>query len=230
VSHVDALKIDVEGYEDRVLTGFFKQAPPSLWPRAVVIEHLSRNEWLDDCIADMLGRGYAESGKTRSNTLLVRQWLARGNITATAPLMRQRVAGKNEMPIDPQEDPPIKPGQPTEPPQESPPGNPRPEVPPPMRDPGEPPWPEELPGKMPDELPVRGPERPRTPYPTDAGIADLPGSESGLNPWTADMRQGKMWNYALKGWSECAMNKGAIGHSDVRNKNKSAFEGRHNPA
>jgi FkbM family methyltransferase len=72
VSHVDALKIDVEGYEDRVLTGFFKGAPPSLWPRAVVIEHLSRNEWLDDCIADMRARGYAETGKTRSNTLLVR--------------------------------------------------------------------------------------------------------------------------------------------------------------
>jgi FkbM family methyltransferase len=72
VDHVDALKIDVEGYEDRVLTGFFRQAPPSLWPRAVVIEHLSRNEWLDDCIADMVARGYAETGKTRSNTLLVR--------------------------------------------------------------------------------------------------------------------------------------------------------------
>ena len=72
VDHVDALKIDVEGYEDRVLTGFFKQAPPSLWPRAVVIEHLSRNEWLDDCIADMQARGYAETSKTRSNTLLVR--------------------------------------------------------------------------------------------------------------------------------------------------------------
>ena len=72
VSHVDALKIDVEGYEDRVLTGFFREAPPALWPRAVVIEHLSRNEWLDDCIADMRTRGYAETGKTRSNTLLVR--------------------------------------------------------------------------------------------------------------------------------------------------------------
>jgi FkbM family methyltransferase len=71
-SHVDALKIDVEGFEDRVLTGFFKQAPPSLWPRAVVIEHLSRNEWQDDCIAGMLARGYAETGKTRSNTMLVR--------------------------------------------------------------------------------------------------------------------------------------------------------------
>jgi FkbM family methyltransferase len=71
-SQVDALKIDVEGFEDRVLTGFFEQAPPSLWPRAIVIEHLARNEWLDDCIAGMLKRGYAETGKTRSNTLLVR--------------------------------------------------------------------------------------------------------------------------------------------------------------
>jgi FkbM family methyltransferase len=72
VSRVDALKIDVEGFEDRVLTGFFKEAPPSLWPRAVVIEHLSRNEWLEDCVADMRTRGYAETGRTRSNTLLVK--------------------------------------------------------------------------------------------------------------------------------------------------------------
>src|SRR6202171_6570772 len=70
--HVDALKIDVEGFEDRVLTGFFKEAPQGLWPRAVVIEHLSRNEWQDDWIADMRMRGYAETGRTRSNTMLVR--------------------------------------------------------------------------------------------------------------------------------------------------------------
>jgi FkbM family methyltransferase len=72
VANVDTLKIDIEGYEDRVLTGFFREAPRPLWPRAVVIEHLSRNEWLADCIADMLARGYAEAGKTRSNTLLLR--------------------------------------------------------------------------------------------------------------------------------------------------------------
>jgi hypothetical protein len=72
VNHVDALKIDVEGYEDRVLTGFFRDAPQTLWPRAVVIEHLSRDEWRDDCIADMRARGYAETGRTRSNTLLLR--------------------------------------------------------------------------------------------------------------------------------------------------------------
>jgi hypothetical protein len=76
------------------------------------------------------------------------------------------------MPIDPIEDPPIKPGQPSEPPQESPPGGPRPEVPPPMREPGEPSRPEELPGRVPDELPVRGPQGPSTPA-TDVGIADL---------------------------------------------------------
>jgi FkbM family methyltransferase len=72
VSHVDALKIDVEGFEDRVLTGFFASAPQSLWPRAVVIEHLSKNEWQADCIADMRARGYVEKAKTRSNTLLTR--------------------------------------------------------------------------------------------------------------------------------------------------------------
>jgi len=72
VATVDALKIDVEGFEDRVLITFFKEAPQALWPRAVVIEHLSRDEWLEDCIADMLARGYGEAGKTRSNTFLLR--------------------------------------------------------------------------------------------------------------------------------------------------------------
>jgi FkbM family methyltransferase len=71
VGQVDALKIDVEGYEDRVLIGFFRDAPPALWPRAIAIEHLSRDDWLDDCLADMFSRGYAEAGRTRSNTLLV---------------------------------------------------------------------------------------------------------------------------------------------------------------
>jgi FkbM family methyltransferase len=72
ISQVDALKIDVEGFEDRVLTGFFRDAPQTLWPRAIVIEHLSRSEWLEDCMADMRARGYVETGRTRSNTLLVR--------------------------------------------------------------------------------------------------------------------------------------------------------------
>jgi hypothetical protein len=100
------------------------------------------------------------------------------------------------MGIDPLEDPPIKPGQPSEPPQESPPGSPRPEVPPPMHEPGEAPRPEELPGRLPDELPVRGPQGPHTPNPaTDAGIndlqiSDLTGSEPDLNSAASDMPRG----------------------------------------
>jgi hypothetical protein len=76
------------------------------------------------------------------------------------------------VPIEPQEDPPIKPGQPSEPPQESPPGSPRPEVPPPMQEPGAPPRPEELPGNTPDELPVRGPGGPGSPSPAACAASD----------------------------------------------------------
>ena len=63
------------------------------------------------------------------------------------------------MPIEPPEIPPPTPGTPTEPPPGIPPGNPRPEIPPPVREPGAPPRPDELPGKVPEEFPVRGPER-----------------------------------------------------------------------
>ena len=72
LNYVHALKIDIEGFEDRVMIPFFRQAPESMWPRAIVIEHLSQNEWQDNCIADMTARGYAVIGRTRSNTLLLR--------------------------------------------------------------------------------------------------------------------------------------------------------------
>lgn len=70
VLKVDALKIDVEGYEDRVLIPFFRKADPSLWPAAVAIEHLERAGWAGDCIEDMVKRGYTIVGRTRSNTFL----------------------------------------------------------------------------------------------------------------------------------------------------------------
>lgn len=55
-----------------MLTGFFRDAPQSLWPSAIAIEHLERKDWLNDCIADMVARGYVISATTRSNTLLTR--------------------------------------------------------------------------------------------------------------------------------------------------------------
>jgi FkbM family methyltransferase len=72
ITRIDSLKIDIEGYEDRALTGFFRDAPEALWPQAVAIEHLERAAWRSDCIDDMVRRGYRITATTRSNTLLTR--------------------------------------------------------------------------------------------------------------------------------------------------------------
>jgi len=70
VDGIDVMKIDVEGYEDRVLQPFFETAPPALWPRAVVIEHLSRGDWQWDCIGEAAALGYRLRKLSKSNTLL----------------------------------------------------------------------------------------------------------------------------------------------------------------
>ncbi len=84
------------------------------------------------------------------------------------------------MPVttDPQEVPPAQPASPAMPSVEIPPGSTVPDISPPMREPGGAVIPEELPGRTPDEAPVRGPQGPRTPYPvSDTRIDDQPGSE-----------------------------------------------------
>jgi hypothetical protein len=86
------------------------------------------------------------------------------------------------MPIEPPEIPPATPGNPTEPPREAPPGNPRPEIPPPVHEPGAPPQPQELPGKIPEEFPARGPDGPGAPNPaTDRNSACAAPEGYGLN-------------------------------------------------
>ncbi len=76
------------------------------------------------------------------------------------------------MPIEPPEIPPPTPGHPTEPPREDPPGNPNPEIPPPVHEPGAPPQPQELPGKMPDEVPGQGQSelKPTSEYAMNRGV------------------------------------------------------------
>lgn len=72
IDHIDGLKIDVEGHEDRALPPFFLAAPEALWPRTIIIEHLQRAQWRVDCIADMLQRGYCVRDTTHNNTILER--------------------------------------------------------------------------------------------------------------------------------------------------------------
>jgi FkbM family methyltransferase len=70
VTTISLLKIDIEGYEDKALIPFFKEAPRVLWPKAVIVEHAHRHVWQDDCIAAMEARGYAVQKATKGNTML----------------------------------------------------------------------------------------------------------------------------------------------------------------
>lgn len=68
VSKVDMLKIDVEGAEDRVLAGFFAQAPVSLHPRWLIVEN-GGGRWSLDLPAILADRLYAPVAQHRMNTI-----------------------------------------------------------------------------------------------------------------------------------------------------------------
>jgi FkbM family methyltransferase len=70
VEQIDAMKIDVEGYEDRVLLPFLSGAERRLLPRALVLETAHRDAWGQDVVAPFLAAGYRMTGQTRSNLLI----------------------------------------------------------------------------------------------------------------------------------------------------------------
>ena len=69
IKHIDAIKIDVEGYEDRVLMPFFLNSSTTLWPKLVIIEHSHRLEWVDDIIQWMLNNDYVLVFKGKGNSI-----------------------------------------------------------------------------------------------------------------------------------------------------------------
>lgn len=71
MARADALKIDIEGAEDRVLPPFFASCPPQRLPRMIVMEILSK-DWEIDCVAAARDVGYTEQARTRRNIVLVR--------------------------------------------------------------------------------------------------------------------------------------------------------------
>lgn len=70
---IDLLKIDVEGFEDKIMRLFFETTDERLWPKAIIIEHVSRGDWQWDPIKFALENGYKEEFKTRNNMALVYQ-------------------------------------------------------------------------------------------------------------------------------------------------------------
>jgi hypothetical protein len=57
VKSIDALKIDVDRAEDRILMRFFRIGPESLWPRFILIED-NRDSWRADLFSVLAERGY----------------------------------------------------------------------------------------------------------------------------------------------------------------------------
>ena len=72
VAAVDVLKIDVEGYEDRVLAPFLASAGDALLPRSMLIEVSSRAVWASDLLGAMARRGYRRKARSRGNAWYVR--------------------------------------------------------------------------------------------------------------------------------------------------------------
>jgi len=72
LSGIDALKIDVEGAEDRILIPFLRDAPEELRPRLVIVED-ARDAWRDDLFSRLADCGYGIAGRSRLNVMLRRQ-------------------------------------------------------------------------------------------------------------------------------------------------------------
>ncbi|WP_162932318.1 FkbM family methyltransferase [Solimonas sp. K1W22B-7] len=90
VTRVDALKIDIEGHEPRVLGHFFRHAAPTLWPRALLTEF--KADTGPEILRILQAAGYRRTRITRLNWLFERTADGAGGSLAPAfgdPLHRQ---------------------------------------------------------------------------------------------------------------------------------------------
>ena len=73
IERLGALKVDVEGFEDRVLSPFLKEAPEPLLPETIVAEHTWSEHWSEDWRRTAGERGYREWARTPTgNVILIR--------------------------------------------------------------------------------------------------------------------------------------------------------------
>jgi FkbM family methyltransferase len=68
VRHIDALKIDIEGHEERVLAPFIRTCDAARLPRRIVIERPTYDDDYPACAAAFRERGYRLKGRSRNNS------------------------------------------------------------------------------------------------------------------------------------------------------------------
>ena len=71
IDAIDALKIDVEGFEDTILDPFFRDAAPPIWPHLIIIEDGS-GSWGTDLVSTLIAKSYSIAARTKLNIVLRR--------------------------------------------------------------------------------------------------------------------------------------------------------------
>ena len=66
---IDALKIDIEGFEDQALIPFFDTAPTRLWPKLIILER-SEKDWKDDLLGTLKRAGYRDVATSKRNYVM----------------------------------------------------------------------------------------------------------------------------------------------------------------
>ncbi|MBD1835567.1 FkbM family methyltransferase [Cyanobacteria bacterium FACHB-472] len=73
ITRIDGVKIDIEGFEFRVLDKFFKEINFDLYPKFIIVEHLE--EWITkaggNTIEFLITKGYKIHDKSRYNYIMV---------------------------------------------------------------------------------------------------------------------------------------------------------------
>jgi FkbM family methyltransferase len=70
IGQIDAMKVDIEGFEDRVIMPLLRTAPKRLLPRVILIEVIYAYLWRDSCIVALQDEGYKIEWKSRTDVLL----------------------------------------------------------------------------------------------------------------------------------------------------------------
>ena len=70
LKYITNLKIDVEGYEDKVLITFLNNCKKKLVPKNIILEHSEKNVWKNNLIQFLFKFGYKEIYKNKSNIIL----------------------------------------------------------------------------------------------------------------------------------------------------------------
>ena len=73
VNGITAIKVDVEGYEDRVIIPYLNTMPSKFWPKLIVTEYCHDNRWIENPIEAAIMKGYIEIARTELNCILVKE-------------------------------------------------------------------------------------------------------------------------------------------------------------